>query len=120
MGVFLWKYYIKFHVSHAKFFGYSIADVFSENLGQNLSGWKGFGHFERISHCVIRSEVWPEIAFLESVCLLFISLNYIKQLRLKGDLRLSRGFFMETLRPHEHDIPLVRRVIWEDPMFSDF
>ena len=35
------------------------------------------------------------------------SLNYIKQLRLKEDLCLSRGFSMETLRPHEYDIPVV-------------
>ena len=38
----------------------------------------------------------------------FKSLNYIKQLRLKDDLRLKRGFSMETLRPYEYDILLVR------------
>ena len=36
--------------------------------------------------------------------MIILSLNYIKQLRLKEDFRLSRGFSMETLPPHEHDI----------------
>ena len=30
-----------------------------------------------------------------------VSLNYIKQLGLKDNLRLSRGFSMETLCPHD-------------------
>ena len=38
--------------------------------------------------------------------LLNLYINYIKQLGLKDDLRLSRGFLMETLCPHEYDIPL--------------
>jgi len=37
-----------------------------------------------------------------------LSLNYIKQLGLKDNLLLKRGFSMETLRSHEYDIPFVR------------
>ena len=43
------------------------------------------------------------------------SLNYIKQLGLKDNLRLKRGFSMETLCPHEYDIPLVRGGHLEGP-----
>ena len=42
-----------------------------------------------------------------SIPVIFL-LNYIKQLWLKDDLCLWRGFSMETLRPHEYDLPLVR------------
>ena len=48
------------------------------------------------------------------------SLNYIKQLRLKEDLRLSHCFSMETLHPHEHDIPLVRGGHLEGPHVFGF
>ena len=48
------------------------------------------------------------------------SLNYIKQLGLKDNLRLKRGFSMETLCPHEYDIPLVRGGHLEGPHVFGF
>ena len=48
------------------------------------------------------------------------SLNYIKQLGLKDNLCLSRGFSMETLCPHEYDIPLVRGGHLEGPHVFGF
>ena len=50
----------------------------------------------------------------------YISLNYIKQNRLKDDLPLSRGFSMETLRTHEYDIPLARVDHGEGPQVLTF
>ena len=49
-----------------------------------------------------------------------LSLNYIKQLGLKDDLCLSRGFSMETLRPHDYGIPLVRGGHLEGPHVFGF
>ena len=49
-----------------------------------------------------------------------LSLNYIKQLGLKDNLRLKCGFSMETLRPHEHDVPLVRGGHLEGPHVFGF
>ena len=49
-----------------------------------------------------------------------MSLNYIKQLGLKDNLRLSRGFWMETLCPHEYDIPVVRGGHLEGPHVFGF
>ena len=49
-----------------------------------------------------------------------ISLNYIKQLGFKEDLRLKRGFSMETLCPHEYDIPLVSGGHLEGPHVFGF
>ena len=48
------------------------------------------------------------------------SLNYIEQLGLKDNLRLKRGFSMETLCPHEYDIPLVRGGHLEGPHVFGF
>ena len=48
------------------------------------------------------------------------SLNYIKQLGLKDNFCLKRGFSMETLRPHEYDTPLARVVHWEGPHVFGF
>ena len=48
------------------------------------------------------------------------SLNYIKQLGLKDNLRLSHGFSMETLCPHEYDIPVVRGGHLEGPQVFGF
>ena len=50
----------------------------------------------------VTSEIFPSLANIA----MFSSLNYIKQLRLKDDLRWTRGFSMETLCPHEYSIPL--------------
>ena len=47
-------------------------------------------------------------------------LNYIKQLGLKDNLRLKRGFSMETLFLHEYDIPLVRGGHLEGPHVFGF
>ena len=49
-----------------------------------------------------------------------VSLNYIKQLGLKDNLCLKRGFSMETLCPDEYDIPVVRGGHLEGPHVSDF
>ena len=49
-----------------------------------------------------------------------MSLNYIKQMGLKDNLRLKRGFSMETLCPHEYDIPLVRGGHLEGPHVFGF
>ena len=49
-----------------------------------------------------------------------VSLNYIKQLGLKDNLCLKRGFSMETLCPHEYDIPLVRGGHLEGPHVFGF
>ena len=49
-----------------------------------------------------------------------LSLNYIKQLGLKDNLRLKRGFSMETLCRHEYDIPLVRGGHLEGPNVFGF
>ena len=68
----------------------------------------------------LHSEPYESIMSLETAQQHLQSINYIKQLGLKDDLRLSRGFSMETLCPHEYDIPLVRGVIWKDYMFSHF
>ena len=54
----------------------------------------------------------------ETKCL--VSLNYIKQLGLKDYLRLKRGFSMETLCPHEYDIPLFRGGHLEGPHVFGF
>ena len=48
------------------------------------------------------------------------SLNYMKQLGLKEDLGLSRGFSMETLCPHEYDILVVRKDHLEGPHVFGF
>ena len=39
-------------------------------------------------------------------CWISLSLNYIKQIRLKGHLHLLRGFLIKTLLTHEYDILL--------------
>ena len=49
-----------------------------------------------------------------------LSLNYIKQLGFKEDLRLKRGFSMETLCSHEYDIPLVSGGHLEGPHVFGF
>ena len=49
-----------------------------------------------------------------------VKANYIKQLGLKDNLRLKRGFSMETLCPHEYDIPLVRWGHLEGPHVFGF
>ena len=48
------------------------------------------------------------------------SLNCIKQLRLKDNLRLKRGFSMQALCPHEYDIPSVRGGHLEGPHVFGF
>ena len=49
-----------------------------------------------------------------------ISLNYIKQLGLKDNLHLKLGLSMETLCPHEYDIPLVKGGHLEGPHVFGF
>ena len=44
----------------------------------------------------------------------------MKQLGLKDNLRLSHSFSMETLSPHEYDIPLVRGGHLEGPHVFGF
>ena len=61
-------------------------------------------------------QLWDE----KRVNVKLICLNYTKQLGLKDNLRLKRGFSIEILCPHEYDIPLVRGGHLEGPHVFGF
>ena len=69
-----------------------------------LAKWFGYCFLKLVFF--LRLHLGNETFFLS---LFLESLNYIKQLRLKDDLRLWRGFSMEKLGTREYDILLVRR-----------